>query len=181
MRVFGIDPGLTATGYGVVEQSGNRMTPLAWGVIRSGETTLAGRLREIHLRLKDLISVQHPDLVAVEEIFLARNPRSALLLGHARGIALLTAGLSGCPVREYPANSVKQAVAGRGGASKKQVEYMVIRLLGLPEQKFLPDASDALAVAICCILKQGRQPSTHGAVRKTNAAMLKVLAMQVKK
>ncbi len=181
MRVVGIDPGLTATGYGVVEQSGNRMTPLAWGVIRSHETALAERLREIHLKLKELISDQQPDLVAVEEIFLARNPRSALLLGHARGVALLTAGLCGCQVREYPANSVKQAVAGRGGASKTQVEYMVFRLLGMSEQKMLPDASDALAVAICCIMKQGLQPPTRGTVRNNNQALLKVLAMQVKK
>ncbi len=181
MRVVGIDPGLTATGYGVVEQTGNRMTPLTWGVIRSNEETLAGRLGEIHLKLRDLITEQKPDLVAVEEIFLAKNPRSALLLGHARGVALLAAGLYGYPVREYPANSVKQAVAGRGGASKKQVEYMVFRLLGLSEQKMLPDASDALAVAICCIMKQGLQPANRGSVRKTNEALLKVLAMQVKK
>jgi len=181
VKVFGIDPGLTATGYGVVESHGNRMTPLDWGVIRSNETTLALRLREIHLKLHELISLHQPHFVAVEEIFLAKNPRSALLLGHARGVALLTAGLCDYPVREYPANSVKQAVAGRGGAAKKQVEYMVYRLLGLGEEKMLPDASDALAVAICCIMKQGEQAVTKRSVSKTNQALLKILAMQVKK
>lgn len=181
MTVFGIDPGLTATGYGIVTQTGAKMTPLGWGVIRSGKESLAERLCEIHLKLKDLIKEFQPDMIAVEEIFLSRNPRSALLLGHARGVALLTAGLSDRPVREYPANSVKQAVAGRGGASKKQVEYMVVRLLNLGEQKFLPDASDALAVAICCLLKQGSQPTTRSSVGRKNSALLKVLAMQVKK
>jgi crossover junction endodeoxyribonuclease RuvC len=77
-------------------------------------------------------------------------------MGHARGVAILTAGTGGYEVREYPANTVKQAVAGRGGAAKQQVEYMVVRLLGLTGKKIAEDASDALAVAICCILKEGK-------------------------
>lgn len=156
MIVVGIDPGLTATGFGVVESTGNRMTPLDWGVIRSDAATLAGRLSDIHSKIAEVIGNRKPDIVAVEEIFLSRNARSALLMGHARGVALLAAGESGCAVREYPANSVKQAVVGRGGAAKEQVQYMVVRLLGLTGRKLPADASDALAVAICCIIKEGK-------------------------
>lgn len=131
------------------------MTPHLWGVIRSDAPDLAGRLSQIHARVAQIVVERHPDLVAVEEIFIAKNARSALMLGHARGVAILAAGGAGVPVREYPANSVKQAVAGRGGAAKQQVEYMVQRLLGLTTEKIPADASDALAVAICCILKEG--------------------------
>ena len=152
--MLGIDPGLTATGYGVVESTGNRMTPLEWGVIRSSADSLAGKLSDIYSRLIDVIVRRRPDLVAVEEIFLSRNARSALLMGHARGAAILAAGANGRPVREYPANTVKQAVAGRGGAAKEQVGYMVLRLLNLGSEKLPPDASDALAAAICCIMKE---------------------------
>jgi crossover junction endodeoxyribonuclease RuvC len=175
VKALGIDPGLTATGYGVVEQSGNRMTPLAWGVIRSTETTLAGKLSDIHGKLVAVLEEYHPDLVAVEEIFLSRNARSALLMGHARGVAILSAGAGGYPVREYPANTVKQAVAGRGGAAKQQVQYMVGRLLGLTEEKIAEDASDALAVAICCLLKEGTQAPTRGRVQRSNASILQEL------
>ncbi len=156
MKVVGIDPGLTATGYGVVESIGNHMTPLEWGVIRSNESDLAGKLKEIHGKISQVIALHKPDIVAVEAIFLAKNPRSALLMGHARGVAILAAGGAGVMVKEYPANTVKQAVAGRGGAAKVQVEFMVQRLLGLTDKKLAADASDALAVAICCILKEAR-------------------------
>jgi len=162
VKVVGIDPGLTATGYGVVESIGNRMTPLDWGVIRSNAEDLSGKLRDIHSRLAEVLLQHQPDIVAVEEIFLARNARSALMMGHARGVAILAAGTGGYAVREYPANSVKQAVAGRGGAAKIQVEYMVVRLLGLTGKKLPADASDALAVAICCILKEGGEAAKMG-------------------
>jgi len=109
MKVLGIDPGLTATGYGIVERIGNRITPLGWGVIRSGEGSLAERLDCIFSRVTEIISKYHPELVAVEDIFTGRNPRSGLKLGHARGVLILAAARGGYAVREYPAATVKQA------------------------------------------------------------------------
>jgi len=155
MIVAGIDPGLAATGYGAIERVGNKITPLDWGVIRSGKGSLAERLQSIHTGLVEFFNEHHPDLVGVEEIFTGRNPRSALLLGHARGVIMLAATSGGRMVREYPARSVKQAVVGRGAASKEQVRFMVSRILGLGDTRLAMDASDALAVAICCLMRDG--------------------------
>ncbi|MBT3231347.1 MAG: crossover junction endodeoxyribonuclease RuvC [Calditrichaeota bacterium] len=155
MIIAGVDPGLAATGYGVIEQIGNRITPLEWGVIRSGEGTLADRLQKIHNRLVDVFENHNPDLIGVEDIFIGQNPRSALMLGHARGVILLAAASRECRVYEYPARSVKQSVVGNGGARKEQVRFMVSRLLGTGEKKIAMDASDALAVAICCSMRNG--------------------------
>jgi len=154
MKVLGIDPGLTATGYGIVERIGNRITPLGWGVIRSGEGSLAERLDCIFSRVTEIISKYHPELVAVEDIFTGRNPRSGLKLGHARGVLILAAARGGYAVREYPAATVKQAVVGHGRASKQQIGYMVGKLLGLEGEKVAEDAADALAVALCCVLRE---------------------------
>ncbi len=153
MIIVGIDPGLTATGYGVVKNLSNQITPLEWGVFYSGKGELSVRLAKLYCSLKDTIEQFKPDLVAVESIFLARDPKAALLMGHARGVVLLAAEQSGAKVVEYPANTVKQAVVGRGHASKEQVRFMVGRLLSLDMQKVAEDASDALAVAICGAFK----------------------------
>ncbi|MDP8227975.1 MAG: crossover junction endodeoxyribonuclease RuvC [Candidatus Electryoneaceae bacterium] len=153
MKFFGIDPGLTATGYGVVERIGNRLIPIDWGVIRSGKGVLAERLERIYTGLTAKLSEHHPDIVAIEEIFTGRNPRSALLVGHARGVALLAGALGGCPVQEYAATVVKQAVVGNGRASKQQVAFMVGKLLNLQDQSLPADASDALGIAICCLFR----------------------------
>lgn len=155
MIVFGIDPGLTATGYGVVEKSGSRITPLEWGVIRSGKGELPERLEKLYSHLIETLNRFKPDLVAVESIFLARDPKAALLIGHARGIALLAAVQNGAKVVEYPVNTVKQAVVGKGHAAKEQVRYMVGRLLSMDMDKVAEDASDALAVAVSGCLKNG--------------------------
>ena len=95
MKVLGIDPGLTATGIGVIEQIGNSFTPLHWGVFRSGRGELAERLQKIHRAVKDVVQHHKPDLIGVEDIFTARNPRSALLLGHARGVILIAGASAG--------------------------------------------------------------------------------------
>lgn len=153
MIIAGIDPGLAATGYGVVERVGNRITPLDWGVLRSSGQQLSERLEKIYTGLSEVFRRHDPNIVAIEDIFTGRNPRSALLVGHARGVAMLAAALGGYEVREFAARSVKQAVVGRGSASKEQVGYMVDRILGLGGKPLPKDASDALAVAICCLLK----------------------------
>ncbi len=155
MKVVGIDPGLTATGYGIVQRTGSRITPLGWGVIRSGDGSLAERLRKIYDKISEVLAAHSPDVVAVEDIFTGRNPRSGLRLGHARGALILAAAKGGYSVIEYPAATVKQAVVGRGRASKQQVKYMVGKLLNIPEdKKVAEDAADALAVALCCIIRE---------------------------
>lgn len=155
MIIAGIDPGLAATGFGVIEQIGNKITPLEWGVIRSGEGSLAERLQKIYNRLIEVFEEHNPGLIGIEDIFIGNNPRSALLLGHARGVILLAASSRGCGVFEYPARSVKQSVVGNGGARKEQVRFMVSRLLSTGDKKIAMDASDALAVAICCSMRNG--------------------------
>ncbi|MFH0765249.1 MAG: crossover junction endodeoxyribonuclease RuvC [Calditrichota bacterium] len=151
--MFGIDPGLVATGYGVVERLGSRVTPLVWGVIRSGGRPLPDRLKIIYDKLRLILTESAPDLVCIEEVFSGRNPRSALLVGHARGAAILAAAAGGYEVREFSARTVKQAVVGRGAASKDQVSFMVSRLLNMNNVKIPRDAADALAVALCGLFK----------------------------
>jgi crossover junction endodeoxyribonuclease RuvC len=115
---------------------------------------LAQRLEKIYDGLTEVLSLQKPDVVAIEDIFLGRNPRSALLMGHARGAALLAVARAGYPVREYPTALIKQSVVGRGRASKQQVDFMVTRLLGLAGARLPEDAADALAAALCCIIRR---------------------------
>lgn len=149
MRILGIDPGSRATGYGLIEQQGNRLVHLDNGAIftQSG-APLALRLQRIYQELERLIATYRPEAVAVEQVFMARNPASALKLGHARGVALLAGINAGLPVTEYTALQVKSAVVGYGRAGKHQVQQMTRTLLNLPEIA-QEDAADALAVAIC--------------------------------
>ena len=149
MRIMGIDPGSKTTGYGFIEQRGNRLVHLDNGAIMTRSSdALAERLQIIHRGLSELIDQYRPDAVAVEQVFLARNPASALKLGHARGVALLAGINAGLPVAEYSALQVKSAVVGYGRASKHQIQQMTRTLLNLPEIA-QEDAADALAVAIC--------------------------------
>lgn len=149
MRILGIDPGSRATGYGLIEQQGHHLSHLDNGVIITHSSSpLAVRLEQIYSRLETLIAQFNPDAVAVEQVFVARNPASALKLGHARGVALLAGVKAGLPVAEYSALQVKSAVVGYGRAAKNQVQQMTRTLLNLPEIA-QEDAADALAVAIC--------------------------------
>ena len=149
MRILGIDPGTGTTGYGIIEQQGNRLIHVDNGAIctRSSED-LARRLKTIHDALSRIIASYAPQAVAVEQIFVAKNALSALKLGHARGAALLAGVNAHLPVFEYSALQVKNAVVGYGRAEKTQVQQMVRILMKLPEVA-QEDASDALAVAIC--------------------------------
>jgi len=151
MIVLGIDPGSRITGYGLVEQVGNRLVHIDNGAIfTDAAADFPGRLKKIFDGLLDVVARYKPDQVAVENIFFATNPQSALKLGQARGAAIVAAVHCGLPVFEYSALQVKQAVVGQGRAEKEQVQKMLKILLSLPEIA-QADASDALAVAVCHI------------------------------
>jgi len=151
MVVLGIDPGSRITGYGLVEQVGNRLVHIDNGAIfTDAAADFPGRLKKIFDGLLEVVARYKPDQVAVENIFFATNPQSALKLGQARGAAIVAAVHCGLPVFEYSALQVKQAVVGQGKAEKEQVQKMLKLLLGLPEIA-QADASDALAVAVCHI------------------------------
>jgi crossover junction endodeoxyribonuclease RuvC len=147
-RILGIDPGLRATGFGVIDADGPRLRYVASGVVRIATGPLPPRLGTIHDGLAEVIREYRPDSAAIEIVFLNANAQSTLLLGQARGAAITTAVINGLPVSEYNAMQIKQAVVGYGRAVKSQVQVMVQRLLELPG---LPstDAADALACAIC--------------------------------
>jgi crossover junction endodeoxyribonuclease RuvC len=148
--VLGIDPGTAHTGYGVVLARGRTLAALDGGVIetRAG-APLERRLADIHARTCDLIREHRPAALAIEDLYFGRNAHSAFAVGQARGVVLLSAGMSGIPCFSYTPQVVKQAVCGSGGAGKEQVQRMVGALLSLPEPPRPDHASDALAVAIC--------------------------------
>jgi len=149
VRILGIDPGLRITGFGVLEISGQKLTYVTSGCIRTDERgELPARIRTILEGLSEIIAQIKPQEVAVEKVFVNVNPQSTLLLGQARGAAICAAVISALPVSEYTALQVKQAVVGNGHARKEQVQEMVRRLLKLPGDPSA-DAADALACAIC--------------------------------
>ena len=153
--ILGIDPGTAVTGYGVVAKaSGSAVSLVECGVVRtsSGEA-LAVRIREIYQEIAALISRHEPTVVVVEDVFLGKNVKSALKLGHARGAILLAAALSEIPIAEYSPREIKTAVVGNGNATKDQVGFMVQQQLRLKAPPSPADASDGVAVALChCVL-----------------------------
>ncbi len=150
MRVLGIDCGAAATGYGIIETDGRRHRLIEAGAIHtSPKKAFAERLVAIAEELARLMGAWGPLEVAVEEVFFATNVKSALKLGHVRGVALLEAARAGMPVSEYSALEVKSSVVGYGRAEKQQVQRMVQSLLNLTEPPESEDAADALALAIC--------------------------------
>jgi len=155
VRVLGIDPGSRYCGFGVVEDAGGtRVRHLAHGVLALSERApIEERLRALHHGLTRELSAHRPDFVAVEDVFHARNARSALVLGQARGVALLAAVQCGARVRSFAPSVIKQAVTGTGRAEKEQVGRMVAVLLGISLVQGRLDASDALAAAICGLLR----------------------------
>ena len=149
MRLIGVDPGLRATGWGVVEAVDNRISHVDDGVVKTDDSLdLASRLVAIHDGLSDVIARYQPEEAAIEETFVNKNPRSTLKLGQARGVALLVPARAGLPVAEYPPNLIKKTLVGVGHAGKQQIQMMV-RVLLPGCDIATPDAADALAVAIC--------------------------------
>ena len=150
MKIFGIDPGSERTGYGCVETDGSRHRIITCGAITSAASvSFPERLLAIHAGLSALLADCRPECVAIESLFFAINVRSALKLGHARGVAMLAAVEAGLPVVEYTPAEIKRAVVGYGRAEKHQVQQMVTLILGLTTLPTPYDASDALAIAIC--------------------------------
>ena len=148
MRVLAIDPSLRCTGFAVLEKVGNKMSALDYGTIRNVPTLLqTGCLVAIHERVRDLIEQHRPDCAAFESIIYVQSFRTAIVMGTARGAALLAAAGRGLPIYEYAPRRVKQSVVGRGGADKGQVGFMVRALLGLTETP-AADAADALAIGL---------------------------------
>jgi len=148
-RILGVDPGSSVTGYGVVERCGARVRHVAHGTLRAARgASLAERLAAIQGGLARAIAEHAPEVAVVERVFAGRSARSALVLGHARGVALATAAAAGLAVVEYTAPEIKLAVAGSGAAAKQQVQAMVERLLALDAAPAF-DAADALAAALC--------------------------------
>jgi crossover junction endodeoxyribonuclease RuvC len=150
MRTFGIDPGSERTGYGCIESAGSRHRLVIAGYLSApARATFPERLQLIHAGLKALLERHRPECVAIEDIFYAKNVRSALKLGHARGVALLAASQAGVPVVEYSPAEIKRAVVGYGRAEKLQVQEMIRVLLGLETMPSPHDVADAIAVAVC--------------------------------
>lgn len=148
VRILGLDPGSRITGYGVVDAGAQGLRYVASGCIRVGEGEMAARLLAIHRHVSELVDTYAPGEIAVERVFMARNPDSALKLGQARGAALCGACRAGAPAFEYAPRAVKLTVTGTGNAEKSQVMHMVKSLLVL-EGRLTADAADALAIAVC--------------------------------
>jgi len=176
VRVFGIDPGSERTGYGCVETDGRRHRLVTCGAIAaSAKDSFPHRLARIHRELARMIAECRPQCVVVENLFYASNARSALKLGHARGVAMLAAVEAGCEVVEYTPAEVKRAVVGYGRADKRQVQQMIKLLLGLEKAPSPHDAADALAVAICHVhsrrVLSGRRVSSSAIGTQTSASV----------
>lgn len=150
MIILGIDPGTAITGYGVLEVLGHKFNLLDYGCIRTeAGTLLPGRLDKIYQGMNFLCKRWQPAEVAIEELFFNKNTRTALTVGHARGVLILAAAHYQVPVWEYTPLQVKQSVVGYGRAEKQQVQYMVKTILNLKQLPKPDDAADALAIAIC--------------------------------
>jgi crossover junction endodeoxyribonuclease RuvC len=167
MIILGVDPGSLRTGYGAIETDGRRHRLVEKGVLLSpGRLPLSERLRHIHTGVSALIARLQPGALAVEDVFHAVNTRTALVLGHVRGVILLAGAEAGLPIHEFPPATVKVQITGFGRAEKAQVALMVARLLDLPGEAEPGDASDALAVAVCQAHLQGVPAATLRTARR---------------
>ena len=158
MIVLGIDPGTAVTGYGGVRArdagAANGADLLECGVIRTrANERLPVRLAEIYEGVRELIVRHAPDALAVEDVFYARNVRTTVVLGHARGVVLLAGQQAGLPIHEYPPADIKKTVTGNGAATKEQVAFMVTKLLRLKHAPEPADAADGVAAALACVMR----------------------------
>lgn len=149
-RILGIDPGLRITGYAVIEAQADAAVLVEAGVVRGGEGGLDERLRTLHEGLLEIIDQYHPSALAIEQLYAHyKHPRTAIIMGHARGVMILAAALRNIPTHSYSATMVKKMIAGAGRASKEQIQRTVAQEMGLAEPPQPPDVADALAVALC--------------------------------
>ncbi|OOG25610.1 crossover junction endodeoxyribonuclease RuvC [Thioalkalivibrio denitrificans] len=154
MRILGIDPGSLVTGFGIIDSDGRSSRHVHSGCIRVSGQDLVVRLGMIFEQVSELVDTHGPDVLSIEQVFVSRNPASALKLGQARGAAICAGVRGGLPVVEYSPASIKQAVVGTGSANKEQVQHMITMILGLDAAP-ASDAADALAVAVCHAHTQG--------------------------
>jgi crossover junction endodeoxyribonuclease RuvC len=154
LRIAGVDPGLHVTGYGVISERGGEVALLEGGVLRTDASApLEIRLRQLHRLITEVFDAFSPDVVAVEDLFSQyAHPRTAILMGHARGVVCLAAGQRGAKLVAYPPALVKRSLTGNGRASKEQVGRMVAHLLQLREPPMPRDVTDALALALCHVV-----------------------------
>lgn len=170
VRILGIDPGSRFTGWGIVEARGTQLLHIAHGCIRTGEGALAPRLKIIHEGLAAVIAEHRPSEYAVEEVFMRVNIGTALILGQARGVAVLAGALAGLPFAEYAPAQIKRAIVGSGRAEKAQIQHMVKLLLKMQAElagTLTADAADALAIAICHAHVRGTISHGHSALKGT--------------
>lgn len=150
MVILGIDPGFAIMGYGIIHYAGNRFKPIHYGAITTPSTmTTDQRLKEIYENLWEVLEIYKPDAVAIEELFFNTNAKTAIMVGQARGVAIVAAANKGIPIYEYTPLQVKQGVVGYGRADKTQVQQMIKALLNLEKIPKPDDVADALAVAVC--------------------------------
>jgi crossover junction endodeoxyribonuclease RuvC len=170
MIVLGIDPGTACTGFGVVQGDGRGSVSLVeCGVIRTrARDPLPSRLNEIHAGVVELLARHRPDALAVEDVFYAKNVRTTVVLGHARGVILLAGQQSSVPIHELPPAEIKKAVVGTGIATKEQVQFMLTRLLRLRSAPQPSDAADGVAAALACVMS-ARVPTLAGLRVQTRA------------
>ena len=162
MIIFGVDPGTAVTGYGVIKTNNNAISWVDSGVITTNaSSSLDRRLEQIYDLLADKIRTHSPDRVCIEESFYGKNVHTTLVLGHARGVAMLAARKSNAVVAEYSPREVKKALTGNGNATKEQVEYMIKVLLSPPQTHVHSDAYDALAIAVCDFYNAGKGVLTN--------------------
>jgi crossover junction endodeoxyribonuclease RuvC len=163
--ILGIDPGTAALGYGIVERSGSHLRAIDYGCLTtSPDLPMPERLLAIHQLVDELIALHEPAVVAVERLFFSKNAQTAMAVGQARGVVLLTAAQHGRPVREATPNEVKSAIAGYGAADKEQVQRMVQLVLGMTELPRPDDAADALAIAVCIANRIGQADRANAGV-----------------
>ncbi|MFC3120804.1 crossover junction endodeoxyribonuclease RuvC [Agaribacter flavus] len=164
--ILGIDPGSRVTGYGVIKSLGNKTEYIGSGCIRVADDILANRLHKVFTGVSEIIRQYSPTHFAIEQVFMAKNPDSALKLGQARGAAIVAATNADMPVFEYSARQIKQSVVGKGNADKTQVQHMVSHILKLNKAP-QADAADALAVALCHLHTEQSLIRMSGQAKKT--------------
>lgn len=150
MRILGIDPGYAILGYGVIDMKGNRFSVCGYGAVTTDASMeMPDRLKHLYTQIMEIIREYEPEVVSIEELFFNNNAKTALLVGQARGVAILACANSGLEIREYTPLQIKQGIVGYGRAEKKQVQAMVKTILHLEEVPKPDDTADALAAAIC--------------------------------
>lgn len=166
MIILGIDPGIGRVGYGIIQKQGSQLTAITFGLIETPQIATPDRLKLIHTKVASLISIHQPDLIATEQLLFTKNQTTAMDVAKALGCILLAASEGGLPHTEYSPPEVKQSVTGTGNADKKQVQFMVTKLLGLSETPKPDDVADALAIAITHAMRvlpnQARAAATCG-------------------